>query len=249
MIETDSILRRSGRLPIVTALISAVLAACSPPAPDGGDSGQDEASLDEVMTLEEAFTVGIFFDETREVLRADLSLRPVNQNGIDLTKLSEGFVGRLYHDAAGYCTIAYGHLLRRANCTLDDLFSYPRGISLEDGEAMLVEDMRFAQIAVLNAVRQPLNDNQYAALCDFAFNVGGRNFRNSTLLKRINAGRMQDVPYELRRWVYAGGKKLEGLKNRREREIALFFKDQAVPRSAAKVTEADIIDIRNGEPG
>jgi lysozyme len=61
-----------------------------------------------------------------------------------------------------------------------------------------------------------------AALVDFSFNAGAGNLRASTLRKRVNAGRWDDVPTELRRWTRGGGKVLRGLVRRREAEIALL---------------------------
>jgi lysozyme len=60
-----------------------------------------------------------------------------------------------------------------------------------------------------------------AALTDFCFNLGAGNLRASTLRKRVNAGRWEDVPAELRRWNRGSGKILPGLVKRREAEAAL----------------------------
>ncbi len=59
-------------------------------------------------------------------------------------------------------------------------------------------------------------------LLDYSFNCGLGNLRASTLRKRVNAGRWEDVPTELRKWVKGGGKTLRGLVLRREAEIALL---------------------------
>lgn len=61
-----------------------------------------------------------------------------------------------------------------------------------------------------------------AALCDFAFNVGLGNLRNSTLRKKVNAGEWDAVPEQFRRWNKAGGRVLRGLTRRREAEIQLL---------------------------
>lgn len=60
-----------------------------------------------------------------------------------------------------------------------------------------------------------------AAIIDFTYNLGSGNLRSSTLRKRINAGRWEDVPAELRKWNKAGGNVLSGLTKRREAEAAL----------------------------
>ncbi len=67
------------------------------------------------------------------------------------------------------------------------------------------------------------NPARLAALTDFTFNLGQGNFKASTLLKRVNAGRWDDVPYELRKWDRAGGRVLRGLTLRREAEAGLIL--------------------------
>ncbi len=194
-------------------------------------------------------TPGIFLEPpTRAVLPAGVEPRPVSTKGIALTKRSEGFRGRLYNDAAGYCTIGYGHLLKKARCNGSEPRDYRDGITEPEGEELLRTDMRTPQIAVMELVSPELTDGQFAALCDFVFNVGRGNFSSSTLLKRLNAGRFDDVPFQLRRWAYAGGKRLAGLEKRREREIELFFDGIGIPRALPSPDEdLSPIDIRTGQ--
>src|SRR6266446_10625586 len=94
--------------------------------------------------------------------------------------------------------------------------------------------MSSAQSAVMLALNSDLNltDGQYAALCDFAFNVGGKNLKTSTLLTYVNNQEFDKVPSQFRRWVRAGSKEISGLMARREREIALFFDGMPIPRAA-----------------
>jgi lysozyme len=51
-----------------------------------------------------------------------------------------------------------------------------------------------AEITVMMAVTVNLTDDQYAALCDIVYNIGGANFRNSTLLQVVNAQQFDRVP-------------------------------------------------------
>jgi GH24 family phage-related lysozyme (muramidase) len=41
--------------------------------------------------------------------------------------------------------------------------------------------MEYAQRAVMTLVKTRLTDGQYAALCDFTYNVGSENLKKSTL--------------------------------------------------------------------
>lgn len=83
-------------------------------------------------------------------------------------------------------------------------------------------DIQKARIAALRAC-PGLPGARLEAITDFAYNAGGGNLLASTLRKRVNAGDWGDVPAQLRRWVYGGGKRLRGLARRREAEILLLL--------------------------
>lgn len=61
------------------------------------------------------------------------------------------------------------------------------------------------------------------ALVDFAFNLGNGALAASTLRKRVNESRWDEVPDELRKWVKGGGKVLPGLLRRRDAEAILVL--------------------------
>ena len=194
-------------------------------------------------------TPGIFMEvEARAVLPPGVEVRKVYDKGIQLTKESEGFVDRLYNDAAQYCTIAYGHLIKKAPCDGTEPGHFLDGITEPEGVALLKDDMETAERLVMTSVDIELTDGQYAALSDFVFNVGGGNFRQSTLLRMVNSRRHDQVPFQLKRWVKAGGKELPGLKIRRDREIELYFEDLGMPRAApAADQDLSLVDITTGE--
>ena len=77
---------------------------------------------------------------------------------------------------------------------------------------------------VLNAVSVvvSLTQNQFDALVSWVYNLGPTNFRKSTMLKVLNDGNYDEVPYQMKRWNKAGGKVLKGLVIRREAEAELF---------------------------
>lgn len=190
-----------------------------------------------IASLPDKPTNGIFLEDERAVLPEGETLRALHPKGLQLTKISEGWVPRLYNDAAGYCTVGYGHLCYKARCDGATPSEFLKGISETAGTELLRLDMQKAQIAVQAAIpghRERLNDFQYAALCDFAFNVGGGNFRSSTLLKVVLDRQFDRVPAQFRRWVLARGIRFNGLVKRREGEIALFFEGMAIPKSVPR---------------
>lgn len=134
----------------------------------------------------------------------------------------EGFSAKLYNDPAGHCTIGYGHLVHLGNCTGNEPTEFKKGITKRRGAELLRQDAASAAATVEDAVTVTLSQTEFDALVSFCFNVGGGNFRSSTLLKKLNAGDRGAVASELDRWVFAGGKKLNGLIRRRKAEGRLF---------------------------
>jgi GH24 family phage-related lysozyme (muramidase) len=189
-------------------------------------------------------TPGVFLDEEPLLAPRGGALRKVFPNGLALTKRSEGWLPHLYEDAARYCSIGYGHLVKRSPCDGGEPAEFLAGLTEARGAELLAVDLALAESAVSAAVTFRLTDAQYAALCDFAYNVGPGNFRRSTLLKVVNAGKLNDLAAQLRRWVKAGGVEQPGLRARREREIELFYEGRA-PRLLGPALPP--VDIRAGE--
>ena len=68
----------------------------------------------------------------------------------------------------------------------------------------------------------PMNQNQFDALVDFAYNCGAQNLKNSTLLRKLNNRDYGGAANEFTRWVYANGSIMQGLVRRRMDEKILF---------------------------
>ncbi len=94
---------------------------------------------------------------------------------------------------------------------------------LAAAEEILAKDLFKAEKSVIRLINSPLNENQFAALVSFTFNIGGAALQRSTLRQKINYGNHQECSYEFLRWVYAGGKKIPGLILRRHAESKLFL--------------------------
>jgi lysozyme len=152
----------------------------------------------------------------------------VGQSGKNLFKEWEGLVTCVYLDSGGEPTIGIGHLLTRSERTSGKIIiqgqavSYQSGLTEQQCWELLDQDLDGAEKAVNEAVTVPLNQNQFDALVSFVFNVGTGAFRGSTLLKLLNQAQYNQVPAQLRRWVRDNGKVVQGLVNRREKEIALW---------------------------
>lgn len=125
----------------------------------------------------------------------------------------EGFVDHTYIDIAGVKTKGYGHT--GSDVKIGD--KIPR----QEAEVLLVKDANKHWDSAKKYIKVPLYQHEADAYASFVFNVGVTNFRNSTLLKKLNAGDYSGACAQLKRWVYAGGKKVKGLVNRREAEYRM----------------------------
>lgn len=152
----------------------------------------------------------------------------ISEEGMALLTELEGCSAVPYTDVAGIVTIGIGHALTKSELTSGKLeldtgiISYRHGLTDFHIQQLLREDLALTAAAVNDACTVPLQQHQFDALVSFAFNIGHHAFEASTLLKRLNMGLYSDVPTQIRRWVHAGGRVIEGLKRRREREVALW---------------------------
>lgn len=147
----------------------------------------------------------------------------VPKTAIELAKRFEGFhrvpkadPGRAhpYICPAGYWTIGFGHLCDP---------KHPP-ISEAEAEVYLARDLETALNATLRycPVLATEPEGRLAAIVDFTFNLGAGRLQTSTLRRRINQRDWKGAAQELRRWVYAGGRILNGLVVRREVESHLL---------------------------
>ncbi len=99
---------------------------------------------------------------------------------------------------------------------------FPNGISEATAEELLRLDVETAERAVLRLIRVPLEAGRFDALGFFTFNLGSGALQRSTLRRKVNREEHGAVPAELRRWVWAGGRRLKGLVRRREAEAEFY---------------------------
>ena len=76
--------------------------------------------------------------------------------------------------------------------------------------------------AVLRLIRVPLANGQFDAVVSFTFNLGAGALQRSTLRRKVDREEHAEVPAEFLRWVWAGGRRLEGLEHRRAEEASLY---------------------------
>ncbi|MDT5293348.1 MAG: lysozyme [Acidobacteriota bacterium] len=152
----------------------------------------------------------------------------MSQHGLGLLTQWEGCELEVYNDSAGLPTIGVGHLLTKSELSSGKIViggvpvKYSGGITQQQAEDLLAQDLAPTTQAVTNGVKVALNANQFDALTSFTFNVGIGAFTSSTLLKVLNQGQYAQVPDQLMRWTRAGGRVVQGLVNRRQNEVKLW---------------------------
>lgn len=139
----------------------------------------------------------------------------ITNEGINLIKKFEGLRLEAYLCPAGVWTIGYGHT---------EGVKEGDKITQEEAEMFLKSDLRTFEIGVECLIKKQLTDNQFSSLVSFAYNLGLNNLKSSTLLKKVNSNSNdRTIVDEFIKWIYAGGKQLEGLKRRRQAEAYLYF--------------------------
>lgn len=132
---------------------------------------------------------------------------------------------------AGYWTIGWGHVVRDIvgrmisgkNNKKAAMAVYPFGITMDEAECLLYQDVHDFSRAVDELVRVDTSENQFCSLVSFAFNIGLGAFERSTLLRLLNRGDYGAVPAQLMRWTKINGKESNGLRRRRKAEVALWM--------------------------
>jgi lysozyme len=147
--------------------------------------------------------------------------RRISSCGLKLIKTWEGLYLSAYRDPVGVWTIGYGH----TNLS---------GVGPKVTPGLRLRDQRHAEDILLNVlatvyepalrrlIKVSLNQAQWDAMVSWIYNLGETNLAKSTLLKRINQGRLDAVPAEMMKWTKAGGKVFNGLVNRRRAEAGMW---------------------------
>ena len=172
----------------------------------------------------------------KENKTSEASNMKISDNGINMLKRFEGSVKIgarhvIYDDKTGRpvnsdkelpagATIGYGHLIKS-----DEDFKH--GITERQATEILRSDISTAERAIKDNITIPLSQNQYDALVSLAYNIGAKNFANSTVVKYVNDSNYHNTKYPTLEsawmaWNKSGGREMAGLTNRRQQEFKLF---------------------------
>ena len=143
----------------------------------------------------------------------------MSADGLALVKEFEGLRLKAYKCPALVWTIGYGH----TSAAGAPIVSADMVISKENAEEILQRDMGQYEDGVRKLVTVGITQGQFDALVDFAYNAGVGALQKSTLLKKVNAEKFDEVPAEFMKWTKAGGRVLPGLVKRRQDERQLYL--------------------------
>lgn len=184
----------------------------------------------------------------------------ISRAAIELIERFEGYRRTAAQLPDGRWTIGYGHTA-----------SARRGaqVSEADAEALLLYDLMAVADTVAGLVYAELTQNQFDALCAFAFSIGTEAFRGSDVLKRVNEGAFIPAAFALELWRKAEfeGERIvvDALVRRRAAEKLLFLTppdgawrpvpsavlkpelDAATDDTAPRETPAEVTTPLNGE--
>lgn len=147
--------------------------------------------------------------------------RILSESGRQFIFKHEGFRNRPYRDSAGIATIGYGNTYYETGkrVTMQD------SAITRDYAERLFELIRGNYEKPVQQIVAPLTQNQFDALVSFVYNLGAGAFNGSTLRKKVISNPDDpSIRNEFMKWVNAGGKRVQGLVNRRAAEADLYFK-------------------------
>ena len=129
----------------------------------------------------------------------------------------EGFSEKAYIPIKGDVpTIGFGST---EGVKMGDAITVPQALD------RLRRDITVAESAISRCVRVPLSQGELDAYTSLAFNIGTDAFCRSTLVVKLNGGDYAGACEEIKRWVYAGGRRVPGLVARREEGYATCVGD------------------------
>ena len=155
----------------------------------------------------------IFITWQPQIENLEEKIMAIAKSTLAFVTKEEGFKTKAYADSKGLMTIGVGHLIKPDEAHLKEAT-----LSIDQVEELLQSDLKWCDEVVTQAIKVPLNQNQYDALYSLCFNIGATHFRESTVVKKINQGDLAGAADAILMW-----NKPPELEGRRKRERALFL--------------------------
>jgi lysozyme len=129
----------------------------------------------------------------------------------------EGSRTTAYRDSVGILTIGCGHTSMAGPPTV----TAGMVITEQQVDEILSADLAKFEFTVNSSVTVPLADHEFDACVSLAYNIGQGAFKNSTVVRELNAGNRASAADAFLMWKNAGGRPI--LLGRREAEKEQFL--------------------------
>ena len=144
----------------------------------------------------------------------------LSDNGFRLLGELEGIVLRPYKDSVGIPTIGIGSTYYEDGTKVkmtDKAITKERAIQLAKNVVKSFEEQ------VNKSILLPMTQNQFDAMVLLCYNIGKSGFARSSVVRNFNSGNIQRAADSFLLWNKAGGRVVQGLVNRRNKERSLFL--------------------------
>ena len=144
----------------------------------------------------------------------------LSDNGFRLLGELEGIVLRPYKDSVGIPTIGIGSTYYEDGTKVkmtDKAITKERAIQLAKNVVKSFEEQ------VNKSILLPMTQNQFDAMVLLCYNIGKSGFARSSVVRNFNLGNIQRAADSFLLWNKAGGRVVQGLVNRRNKERSLFL--------------------------
>ena len=156
-----------------------------------------------------------FFKNNTYIQTVEKEIVAVTESTYNLIVDFEGKRNRAYRDTRGLWTTGIGHLIKPT-----EQYLIHAVLTDEQVEELFKSDSKWCDGAIVEAVKVPLNQNQYNALFSLCYNIGETNFKASSLVRVLNTGDYVTAANHFMDWVRPAI-----LTDRRKKEKALFLTD------------------------
>jgi lysozyme len=167
----------------------------------------------------------------------------ISSAGLELIKTFEGLRETAVRLPDGRWTIGYGHV-RTAREGLT--------IAAKDAHDLLVHDLRPVEALVSSLIYAPLMQAQFDALVSLAYNISPGQFRDSEIVRNLNAGDHLAAAngFDLWRKARLGGRVIvvDALVRRRAAEKSMFLEHPSGPPSAPTPMVTPELDMGSDHP-
>lgn len=158
--------------------------------------------------------------QTASVDRLHIDCLRLSSQGASFVQDWEKLSLNYYDDDLGYCTVGWGHLVNGKRSCKALGISRGTTISRTQAESFFGLDAMKHEKIIRMAIRVPLYQREFDALCSLAFNVGDIARIAPGLCRKINSGAYADAAKEFLDITNGG---ISGLVKRRKQERDMYL--------------------------